>query len=279
MSSSQTTTVDPDEVQKFSAIAAEWWDPLGKFKPLHKFNPVRLALIRDEAAVRRLARGQDAAILIPILTLSAEAAPWLREEGVRRLVLFSSNNVSVDPQNPVYRSLQEAEAAAWGPGTVILRPTMIYGSPADKNLSNLLRTAKRFGALVCPGRGEGAQQPIHLRDLARAASLAATGTMEGTFAVAGPEPVPMKTLFAQVLLAVGRPEGRIVHLPLAAFGGAVRAAERLGLALPLSTAQLRRFDQDKTPKGAPLPGFSPTIGLRQGLADLAEQLAAEGAGR
>lgn len=41
------TTIDADEVAKFEAIAAEWWDPLGKFKPLHKFNPVRLAFIRD----------------------------------------------------------------------------------------------------------------------------------------------------------------------------------------------------------------------------------------
>ena len=43
------TTIDPDEVEKFSAIADEWWDPFGKFKPLHKFNPVRLAYIRDGA--------------------------------------------------------------------------------------------------------------------------------------------------------------------------------------------------------------------------------------
>lgn len=34
---------------KFSALAAQWWDPAGKFAPLHKFNPVRLAFIRAEA--------------------------------------------------------------------------------------------------------------------------------------------------------------------------------------------------------------------------------------
>lgn len=48
----QTThrpSVDADEVAKFSAIAAEWWDPKGKFRPLHKFNPVRLGFIRDTA--------------------------------------------------------------------------------------------------------------------------------------------------------------------------------------------------------------------------------------
>ena len=40
-------SVDPAEVEKFSRIAAEWWDPESKFKPLHKFNPVRLGYIRD----------------------------------------------------------------------------------------------------------------------------------------------------------------------------------------------------------------------------------------
>jgi 2-polyprenyl-6-hydroxyphenyl methylase / 3-demethylubiquinone-9 3-methyltransferase len=45
------TTIDPAEIEKFSAIADEWWDPFGKFKPLHKFNPVRLAYIRDSVCM------------------------------------------------------------------------------------------------------------------------------------------------------------------------------------------------------------------------------------
>jgi 2-polyprenyl-6-hydroxyphenyl methylase/3-demethylubiquinone-9 3-methyltransferase len=44
------STVDQSEVDRFSAMAAEWWSPTGKFKPLHKFNPVRLAYIRDRVA-------------------------------------------------------------------------------------------------------------------------------------------------------------------------------------------------------------------------------------
>lgn len=43
------TTIDTGEIAKFAAMADEWWDPAGKFKPLHKFNPVRLAYIRDWA--------------------------------------------------------------------------------------------------------------------------------------------------------------------------------------------------------------------------------------
>ena len=46
------STVDPAEVERFSALAAEWWDPRGKMAPLHKFNPVRLGYIRDQAAAR-----------------------------------------------------------------------------------------------------------------------------------------------------------------------------------------------------------------------------------
>ena len=40
-------SIDPEEIEKFSRIAAEWWDPESKFKPLHKFNPSRLRYIRD----------------------------------------------------------------------------------------------------------------------------------------------------------------------------------------------------------------------------------------
>jgi len=44
------TTVDPGEVAKFEAIAAEWWDPNGKFKPLHLMNPCRLDYITSQIA-------------------------------------------------------------------------------------------------------------------------------------------------------------------------------------------------------------------------------------
>ena len=50
MAEAQRTTIDHDEVERFSALAAEWWNPNGKFRPLHRFNPVRLAYIRDQVA-------------------------------------------------------------------------------------------------------------------------------------------------------------------------------------------------------------------------------------
>ena len=40
-------TINKKEIEKFSKIAEEWWNPEGKFKPLHKFNPIRISYIKD----------------------------------------------------------------------------------------------------------------------------------------------------------------------------------------------------------------------------------------
>ena len=40
-------TINKEEIEKFNSLAEEWWDPEGKFKPLHKFNPIRIEYIRN----------------------------------------------------------------------------------------------------------------------------------------------------------------------------------------------------------------------------------------
>jgi 2-polyprenyl-6-hydroxyphenyl methylase / 3-demethylubiquinone-9 3-methyltransferase len=55
-------SVDEREVERFAQLAAEWWNPRGKFRPLHLFNPVRLAFIRSVAAEHF---GRDALALQP----------------------------------------------------------------------------------------------------------------------------------------------------------------------------------------------------------------------
>src|SRR5262245_33616525 len=48
----RSASIDPAETAKFAAMAEAWWHPQGKFRPLHKFNPTRLAFIRDRVAAR-----------------------------------------------------------------------------------------------------------------------------------------------------------------------------------------------------------------------------------
>ncbi|MEJ1119863.1 bifunctional 2-polyprenyl-6-hydroxyphenol methylase/3-demethylubiquinol 3-O-methyltransferase UbiG [Phyllobacterium sp. CCNWLW109] len=48
MAQAERSTIDAVEVERFSRMAAEWWNPQGKFRPLHKFNPTRLAYIKEK---------------------------------------------------------------------------------------------------------------------------------------------------------------------------------------------------------------------------------------
>ena len=61
-------TLDQDEIERFSRIAAEWWDPNGKFRPLHQIGPPRLSFIRDKAVGLF---GRDPKALKPLTGLTA----------------------------------------------------------------------------------------------------------------------------------------------------------------------------------------------------------------
>jgi 2-polyprenyl-6-hydroxyphenyl methylase/3-demethylubiquinone-9 3-methyltransferase len=62
-----SASVDPDEVAKFAALAGQWWDPGGKFAPLHRLNPARLTFIRDRIAAHA---GRDPLAERPLAGLS-----------------------------------------------------------------------------------------------------------------------------------------------------------------------------------------------------------------
>jgi 2-polyprenyl-6-hydroxyphenyl methylase / 3-demethylubiquinone-9 3-methyltransferase len=63
----QMGTASPDEIARFTAMAEAWWDPTGKFKPLHRFNPVRLAFMRRHLAAHF---GRDESLMRPFEGLS-----------------------------------------------------------------------------------------------------------------------------------------------------------------------------------------------------------------
>jgi len=65
--SETATTVDPREVERFAALAAEWWNPRGKMRVLHRFNPVRLAYLREKITAHF---GRDARAIRPLEGLS-----------------------------------------------------------------------------------------------------------------------------------------------------------------------------------------------------------------
>ncbi|HEX4297229.1 MAG TPA: bifunctional 2-polyprenyl-6-hydroxyphenol methylase/3-demethylubiquinol 3-O-methyltransferase UbiG, partial [Devosia sp.] len=79
------TTINPDEIAKFSAMADDWWDPEGDFKPLHRFNPVRLAYIRDWALTRFSRDGTERRPLAGLSILDIGCGGGLLTEPLTRL--------------------------------------------------------------------------------------------------------------------------------------------------------------------------------------------------
>jgi len=97
MSATQTTvTVDPAEVAKFEEMSAEWWDPKGKFKPLHEMNPIRLEYIVQQICAEF---GRDTNSLRPF-------------EGLRLLDIGCGGGLLSEPMTRLGATVVGADAAA-----------------------------------------------------------------------------------------------------------------------------------------------------------------------
>ncbi|WP_417597628.1 bifunctional 2-polyprenyl-6-hydroxyphenol methylase/3-demethylubiquinol 3-O-methyltransferase UbiG [Pararhodobacter oceanensis] len=91
-----TTTIDPAEVAKFEAMAAEWWDPHGKFKPLHMLNPCRLDYITAQIAAEF---GRDLSEPLPF-------------KGLRLLDIGCGGGLLAEPMARLGAEVVGADAAA-----------------------------------------------------------------------------------------------------------------------------------------------------------------------
>lgn len=238
--------------------------------------PRRLDL-SDEPAVRDALTGAGAAIFTPILTTAAPAAHALPPQA--RAIFFSSNNVAIDPDAPVYAALKQAEDAVRdaAPSALILRPTMIFGYPGDGNLSRLMGVMKRTPVTPLIGKGLSMQQPVYYRDVAEAAArlIMAPDWSPGVRAIAGPDAVSQKALYRAAGAAISA-KTTLISLPRGPMLAAARFGRRLRVRLPLSPAQIARADHDKGPQGP--DAIITATPLDHALKSLAAALDATGAG-
>lgn len=224
-------------------------------------------------ALAPLSAGREAIFCTARLDLASSAAAQLATTP-GRLLVFSSNNVGIDPDAPIYRALAaaERELRAARPDLTIVRPTMIYGDPRLPTLGRVMAFARRWPLLPVPGSGRARVQPVFHGDLARlAVGLIDDAAAQGaTFAAGGPDVVSMAALFACAAAAAGRAP-LIVPTP----GWALRAgAGLLGERFPLDRAQIARAERDRLAAAVDsLPAaLAPQTPLSAGLAALARAL-------
>ena len=128
-------TLDAAEVDRFARLSAEWWDPHGKFRPLHKLAPARLAFIRD-AAVQHF--GRDARSMRPLAglsTLDIGCGGGLVTEPVCRM------GAAMTGIDPAMECVEAARRHATGQGLAI--------DYRAERIEDLARRGEAFDLVLC----------------------------------------------------------------------------------------------------------------------------------
>ncbi len=206
----------------------------------------------DPAAVDAAFASPGGAALVNLASLGFGHAPGIvaaaEEAGLRRAVFVSTTAIftTLEARSKSVRLAAEDAIRASTLDWTILRPTMIYGAPGDRNMARLLGLLRRSPIVPLPGGGQGLQQPVHVEDLAGAvvAALAAPGAIGREYEIAGPEPLALREVVRQSAQAVGRTP-RIVPVPLRPVIAAARLHERVSGRPRVRAEQLERLAEDK----------------------------------
>lgn len=126
----------------------------------------------------------------------------------------------------------------------LLRPTMIYGTPSDRNLARLISFVW-WSPLIPIVSPDALQQPVHVEDVATAvaSALASPKTVGRTYNLSGDEALTLAALVREVAQALGR-RALILPVPAAPILGGLAVWNRIGRA-PLKVEQVRRLSEDK----------------------------------
>ncbi|MGH7437996.1 MAG: SDR family oxidoreductase [Polyangiaceae bacterium] len=171
-----------------------------------------------------------------------------RRMGIRRAVFVSTTAIFTYLPAPSKTRRKSAEAAvmdsdlAW----TIVRPTMIYGAPGDRNIERLLRAVSRWPLIPVPGNGRSLLQPIHVEDLAAAivAAWESDTAVGKTYEVSGAAPLSFDATIDAAAQVCGRRAIK-VHLPIGAVAGLLKTIERAGVTPRIKSEQVLRLAEDK----------------------------------
>jgi uncharacterized protein YbjT (DUF2867 family) len=221
--------------------------------------------LSDAQALTVALRGMDALVNIASLGFghadniiaSAKAA------GVKRGIFISTTAIftQLNAGSKSVRLAAEEAIQASGLDYTILRPTMIYGSPRDRNMWRLIRLLKVTPVMPIFGDGESLQQPIFVDDVAQAVLLALQNdaTIGKSYNIAGKVPLTYNQVIDTVALALGKRIWKL-HIPHLPVVRVLQFTEQINIRLPIKAEQVLRLNEDKSFSYADAQrdfGFSP----------------------
>lgn len=251
--------------------------PTSKYHSIEQLNLNFHYLIGDSTSVeswKEILNNQAPEIILHIAQL--RHIPAILEslnhfEQTPRLIIIGTTGIysKYNEYSGEYKDA-EAELEKYSGSYCILRPTMIYGSPRDKNIHRVIKFCDRRGFFPIFGNGENLLQPIHADDLAQALlTLYQNPNLQGAYDLSGGSIVSFKELLNLVSKYLGKPV-RQVSLP---FNFGVWSAGILENLLssrsPVRKEQILRLQEDKAfphDRAKEDFGFSPRtfeVGLKQ----------------
>jgi nucleoside-diphosphate-sugar epimerase len=206
----------------------------------------------DSDSLRRAFTSSDADHLVNVASLGFGHAPLIMEAAVAagfdRGVFVSTTALFTTLNAPSKSVRTDAEATVRSGALrwTIVRPTMIYGTPGDRNVARLLRVLRRAPLVPLPGGGHGLMQPVHVEDLATGIvqALEVERAVGESINIPGPSPMSFRDLILSAASAVGR-RPVLVPVPFGPVMTAVRLLEDRGAAPRVSSEQLERLQEDK----------------------------------
>ncbi len=206
--------------------------------------------VSDPQSLTSAIQGADALVNVASLGFG-HAESILRsanEAGVKRGIFISTTAIftQLNAGSKSVRLAAEEAIQASGLDYTILRPTMIYGSPRDRNMWRLIRLLRITPVMPIFGDGESLQQPIFVDDVAQAVLLAlqTDATIGKSYNIAGKAPLTYNQVIGTVASALGKRVWKL-HLPYMPIVHMLQFTEHMKFRLPIKAEQVLRLNENK----------------------------------
>lgn len=206
--------------------------------------------VADSQALSASMRGIDALVNVASLGFGHvdSILRAAKDAGIRRAVFVSTTAIftQLNAKSKSVRLAAEQAIETSGLQYTILRPTMIYGSPRDRNMWRLIRFMRYSPIVPVFGDGNYLQQPVYVVDVAQAivSCLCSDQTIGKSYNIAGKYQLTYNQVIDTVARQMNKRIGK-VHIPSMPVVSLLKLFERLHLPFPIKAEQVMRLNENK----------------------------------
>ncbi len=192
-------------------------------------------------------------ILVSVASIGFGNVPSIlmacKKANIERVIFTSTTAIftKLNASSKKIRKLAEKQIKCSDLNWTIIRPTMIYGTPDDRNMIRLIKWIDKFPILPVVGDGNNLQQPIFVKDVARSIILILNNenTFMKSFNIAGAKSITYNEIINNINFELNK-NCRIIYLPSKIVIKLFKILEKFKVKLPIKSEQLERLNENKS---------------------------------